>query len=267
MAYSWVLRTLVKLYPIKCFFNLKDMITVNKNGFVSARELQKVLGNKTDFTTWIKRMLDYGFEEGLDFSTILMKSTGGRRQSDYLLTIDCSKEIAMIQRTEKGKELRKYLLSLDNKKEEGLLLNHEEILELNPLVEASFIKEFRDKARNSHLSLYLPSNAKGKDYAKANNKRNTICGINREEIAKRLYQINQKSKSLDADLIKVDKYELIRIAVIDCMLFFGKTKEYAINIGNLCKKLAIKNERVNFDRANTMYLVPKEYLNTIVLLK
>ena len=79
--------------------------------------------------------------------------------------------------------------------------------------------------------------------------------------------VNQRSKTLQKDLIRLDKYELIRIAVIDCMLFFGKSKEYAINIGNLCKDMAIKNERANFDRANTMYLVPREYMNTIALLK
>lgn len=241
------------------------MINVNENGLVSARETHKLLDIKKRFSVWFKNALDFFENEYKTTPYLWVHPLNKQEFQDFWIPIDMAKEICMTSKN--GKELRKYLISLDDKRQEGLLLNHEEILELNPLVEASFIKEFRDKARNSHLSLYLPNNAKGKDYAKANIQRNTICGIDREEIAKRLHSINKKSTSLDADLIKVDKYELIRIAVIDCMLFFGKTKEYAMNIGNLCKKLAIKNEKANFDRANTMYLVPKEYLNTIALLK
>lgn len=240
------------------------MITVNENGFVSAREVYRLLDIKERFSSWFQNALNF-FDGEYGVRRSFSYTSNNQKLDDFLIPIAMAKEICMTSKN--GKELRKYLLSLSDKKDEGLLLNHDEILELNPLVEASFIKEFRDKARNSHLSLYVTDNAKGKDYAKANIKRNTICGIDREEIAKRLYSINKKSTTLDADLIKLDKYELIRIAVIDCMLFFGKTKEYAINIGDLCKKLAIKNERANFDRANTMYLVPKEYLKTIALLK
>lgn len=205
------------------------MINVNENGLVSARELQKVLGNNTDFTTWIKRVLDYGFEDGLDFSTIQLKSTGGRKQSDYLLTINCSKEVAMIQRTEKGKELRKYLLSLDSKKQDGFLLSHEEILALQEMVVAAHFKEFRELARDKHLNTHLPSNPVGKDFGASQIKRNTICGIDKYELEQRLNQFNKKYESVEKALIVVDKYELIRISVIDTMLHFGKTKEYAIN--------------------------------------
>jgi len=43
-------------------------------------------------------MFEYGFVEGQDFLPILEKNTLGRPSTDYALTIDCAKEIAMLQR-------------------------------------------------------------------------------------------------------------------------------------------------------------------------
>lgn len=53
-------------------------------------------------------MFEYGFEEGKDFSPNLAKTSssekGGRPSTDYALTLDCAKEISMLQRSEKGKQ-------------------------------------------------------------------------------------------------------------------------------------------------------------------
>ena len=59
-------------------------------------------------------------------------------------------------------------------------------------------------------------------------------------IKKRLNTQNIKYKTVEKCLIKIDKFELVRISVIDCMMHFGKSKEYAVNIGNFAKELAKK---------------------------
>lgn len=82
---------------------------------VSARELYDFLEVKRDFTTWCKQMFDYGFVDGFDFTPILGKSTGGRPSIDYGLSIDCAKEISMLQRSEKGKEARQYFIECEKK--------------------------------------------------------------------------------------------------------------------------------------------------------
>lgn len=92
---------------------MKQEVIINiieKDGrrIVSARELHTFLEVRTDFTNWCKRMFEYGFIEGQDFTPILEKSTGGRPSTDYGLTLDCAKEISMLQRTDKGKQARQY---------------------------------------------------------------------------------------------------------------------------------------------------------------
>jgi anti-repressor protein len=87
--------------------NLIKIIT-KEEGFsvVSSRELHRFLEVVTPFTMWMPRMLEYGFEEGKDFVTFLLESTGGRPLTDYALTLDMASEISMIQRTKKDKKAR-----------------------------------------------------------------------------------------------------------------------------------------------------------------
>jgi anti-repressor protein len=82
---------------------------------VSGRALHEALEVRTAYKDWFPRMCDYGFDEGKDFSSILSESTGGRPAMDHQLTIDMAKEIAMIQRTEKGKQVREYFIGLEKK--------------------------------------------------------------------------------------------------------------------------------------------------------
>ena len=80
---------------------------------VSARDLHKALEVSTDFNHWFTRMCEYGFEAQKDFTTFLSESTGGRPSQDAQITVDMAKEIAMLQRTEKGKEVRTYFIQLE----------------------------------------------------------------------------------------------------------------------------------------------------------
>lgn len=81
----------------------KELIEVNTDNkgvlTVSARLLHEKLEVKTEFNHWIERMIDYGFEEKVDFWSFLAKSTGGRPSKEYALTIDMAKEICMLQRS------------------------------------------------------------------------------------------------------------------------------------------------------------------------
>lgn len=84
---------------------------------VDGRQLHMFLGVKTRYNDWFPRMCEYGFEEGKDFYSNLSKTSsaeqGGRPQINHLLTLDMAKELAMLQRTDKGKEARQYFLQVE----------------------------------------------------------------------------------------------------------------------------------------------------------
>lgn len=93
--------------------NLININYENERITLSARELHEFLEIDSNFTTWFKRMCEYGFDEGADFIPHLEESTGGRPSTDYEITLDMAKEIAMIQRNEKGKQARQYFLEIE----------------------------------------------------------------------------------------------------------------------------------------------------------
>lgn len=75
----------------------------NERITLSARELHEYLEIETPFKKWFDRMCEYGFTEEIDFAEVMDKIVqnpkGGRPATDYQITLDMAKEIAMIQRS------------------------------------------------------------------------------------------------------------------------------------------------------------------------
>lgn len=87
---------------------------------VSGRELHDFLKVGKDFSNWFKDMASYGFEEGKDFSPFSAKTpNGGRPRIEYVMTLDMAKEVAMIQRTDRGKQARQYFLEVERRYKQG----------------------------------------------------------------------------------------------------------------------------------------------------
>lgn len=90
----------------------------NDRQLVSARDLYKGLEIKTRFSLWVKQNFK-GFENGEDFMSVVtttdMPNGGTKQIQDYLLTIDMAKELCMMSKTKKGKEVRKYFIQVERK--------------------------------------------------------------------------------------------------------------------------------------------------------
>ena len=82
-----------------------------------ARALHGWLGVTTPFAKWIaRRVEEYGFEPEADYRTFLsVRSDGkaGRRTRQYLITIDMAKELAMVERTDRGRATRRYFIEME----------------------------------------------------------------------------------------------------------------------------------------------------------
>lgn len=101
---------------------MKDLIQIHYDNAdrptVSGRELHKALGVETPYTTWVKRMCEYGFSENVDFATCFPNlesenQHGGQNKIDHQLTIPMAKELCMLQRTDKGKQMRQYFIAVE----------------------------------------------------------------------------------------------------------------------------------------------------------
>lgn len=96
-------------------------IQENDNGdiAVSGRDLHEFLEIKTRYNDWFERMKTYGFEENQDYLLLTQKRVTNNPKNpytemkDHILTLDTAKEIAMIQRNERGKQARQYFIQVE----------------------------------------------------------------------------------------------------------------------------------------------------------
>ena len=81
---------------------------------VNARDLHKMLESKQDFSTWIKRRITQcKFEENFDYIKLHQKvelSKTGQTSIEYIVSVDMTKHLGMMERNEKGHEIRKYYI-------------------------------------------------------------------------------------------------------------------------------------------------------------
>lgn len=105
---------------------MNELIALNQSSIngevqqtVNARELHAFLQSKQDFSTWIKnRVEQYDFVENQDFIKLHKKmelSKTGQMGIDYHITLNMAKELAMVERNDKGKQARQYFIECERK--------------------------------------------------------------------------------------------------------------------------------------------------------
>lgn len=132
---------------------MNELIKITNHGdrqTTSARDLWEFLGKPYGkFTDWFNQYKSYGFTENEDYrsiSEISEKPSGGRPAQDYEITLDMAKELAMLQKTDKGKQARHYFIEAEKRYKatlpdiETMIANPDIIIRL-----ATTVKEERQK--------------------------------------------------------------------------------------------------------------------------
>lgn len=149
-------------------------VTLNDNHepVVSGRQLHEALEVKTRYNDWFNRMTEYGFIENQDYRAITQKRVTAQgnstNQVDHVIKLDMAKEIAMIQRTERGKQVRQYFIQVEkdfNSPEKimarALLMADQKVHKLEAQIEADRPKVlFADAVSASHTSILVGDLAK-----------------------------------------------------------------------------------------------------------
>lgn len=141
---------------------------------VLARDLHEFLEVGTKFQDWFKRMCEYGFAEGVDFNQLKREQVHSQKRErtysaiDYQPTIEMAKELAMIQRNERGKQARKYFIQLEKDwnsphkvMARALIMSQQELATLRIENEGMKPKAlFADAVATSHDSILIGQLAK-----------------------------------------------------------------------------------------------------------
>lgn len=117
---------------------------------VSARELHHGLGVHKQFTHWIQQHISrHEWAEGTDYGVLALEgynSPRGRPATDYALSIQMAEHIAMMTRTEKGRQIREWFRT---KRDELTALQHHQLPQTKGDLLVHFAEAYRDLERRT----------------------------------------------------------------------------------------------------------------------
>jgi len=88
-----------------------QLIKIDDEQMIDARELHSFLGVGSKFHIWIKRRIEeYGYTQGVDF--IVIKNDRSEIIS-LRLSLDVAKELCMVERNDRGREARQYFIEVE----------------------------------------------------------------------------------------------------------------------------------------------------------
>jgi len=117
---------------------MKELIKIRRspntgNPIVNARDLHAFLEVNRQFSNWIiEKIKKYGFVENEDYARLFYDVYGNRiplnknvksdiqrvnriHRVEYALTMECAKELSMVQNNEKGRQARRYFIGVEKK--------------------------------------------------------------------------------------------------------------------------------------------------------
>ena len=232
---------------------MNEIINVNLNDnqepVVSGRQLHEALGVHSNYTTWFDRMTEYGFTENEDYVLLSnfgnQTGRGGHNKVDHIIKLDMAKEIAMIQRSDRGKQVRQYFIQIEkdfNSPEKimarALLLADKKVHQLEAQIEADRPKVlFADAVSASHSSILVG------DLAKLISQNGFKIGANRlfAWLRENGYLIKRKGsdwnmptqKSMELGLFEIKETTITHadghISISKTVKVTGKGQQYFIN--------------------------------------
>ncbi|EOT2829413.1 antA/AntB antirepressor family protein [Escherichia coli] len=130
------------------------------NLFCNARDLHAFLEVGKDFSTWIRiRISEYEFTENQDFILLpktgeQRKGRGGHNRKDYHLTLDTAKELAMVERNEKGRQIRRYFIECEKKLRNMQPVQSDQQFTAEEIILLCYMLVWMEKAQDLSKHLY-----------------------------------------------------------------------------------------------------------------
>lgn len=86
------------------------------NKVVYGTKLHTVLEVKSRYREWIDRRLsDIDAIENKDFQSAEISAPSGQSKKEHIIRLEIAKEIAMLERNEKGKQVRRYFIQVEER--------------------------------------------------------------------------------------------------------------------------------------------------------
>lgn len=212
-----------------------------------AFHLHQALGISKDYfpkdvKRWIRDL--YQFADGIrhperykDFAKREAKED--QMVDDYYLSVELAKLVVLNSRSKHKLKYAKYLASQESSLEQEGQITVAQVKKLMELTKVMSYISCQLASEKKHLQQYEHRN--GGNAANWWKFRASVLGYSVDELRQRLQQQGQqvKGKSQRQLLLEIDRFEVIRAAVIDLFMGNGQSENYARKMGDLAKTFAI----------------------------
>jgi phage anti-repressor protein len=124
---------------------------------VYGSELHEVLGVRTPYKDWSTRRLnDIDAVENEDFEAAQICAPSGQTKKDHIIKLDIAKEMAMLERNDKGKEVRRYFIRVEKKYKAASLATQELSPQLQVMINLE-IEQKRQAEKIEHVEERIES--------------------------------------------------------------------------------------------------------------
>ena len=242
-------------------------ILVSKKGtkVVLASSLHLALGlsNKqyaANLRHWLHDV--YQFHDGIHkpehFKDFAKRQSKDVVLDDYYLSVEFAKLITLNSKSKVKLKYATWLQNHEDLEDKGDLLTVEQVLAVLELSKVMGLVSCQTACEQKHLQTYEERN----HGSAANwwNYRSELLGYSTDQLRKAMQQQGKRpdGKSQRQMLMNVDKYEMVRTAVVDLFMGMGKPAEYARSVGNLAKAFASElNVDIFDDREAAPAFLPK----------
>ena len=255
------------------------MLQINERNRVYGEEIHRAIESKLkNYSMWVKEKIFYAdLQADKDFCTHSLKSTGGRPKIQYEFTLDAAKEICLLERNEKAKQIRRWLIDLSNKAENLELITVKQAAFAVKVINCLKYVENQKEAYKVHQTKFLAEKIDICNpkyiYSEFAKYRANIVGWDKtkvdEAIGKYLnehsgYNRSKIDKSdMQTKLSVMDIGEAVRVACLD-ILYSKDTDEHLANrFSILCKNLAKEMQIVPERRNESNLFREKEALTSV----
>ena len=228
--------------------------------FVTARNLHAALQlNPTNYSRDVKRWLEdeYAFAddlrqpiEGQEYSLLAKPvsqgaeahhsshgTSGPNVAQDYFIRLSLAKHITLASKSPVRKLYVRYLLGLEQQVVDADLLSPQQIVALIEVVKVMGLVSCQVSAEQDHYAAYL---SKGGKYYKWWQHRAELLGFNTETLRDAMLRVGRTAarKNHREMLMATDKFQNVRVGVMDLFAALGKTDRYSQNMGELAYRFA-----------------------------
>lgn len=166
-------------------------------------ELHEVLEVKSRYREWIdRRLLDIDAVENEDFQAAEISAPSGQTKKEYIIKLDTAKEMAMLERNEKGKEVRRYFIQVEKKYKFASLATQELSpqlqvmiqLELEQKRQAEKLEHVENRVESIREVVAMDSNSWREDTGRMLRKIGSECGDSKsyQDVRTESYQLLEK---------------------------------------------------------------------------